>query len=1064
MSEPLNNYWINTSHDTYLRRTNASSASQKHLDFTDLQSYTLALYRGARAIELDVWDGPSGTKDPVVRSGVSSFPDETAASGAKKSNIGRCGPGLIFSEVLKTVRYFLQSEPNSYPIILLIENHCSLAFQKKMTSDINAILSKDNILYQPYAPDVRALPSPAELIGKIIIKSKRSSNSSVLNDDFDDENRASISPSYIEYDSEDDLDEEVIGFKSTGTIKSADDRKMSLKELYQTATAEALDSKSTANAIHNELMDAKTSEEQARRHADALLRDIGMSYEELKVKREMGGDYVEEGTEVELCQEGAKVKETVDHALEIAKAFAESVEESRLLSNAANAEARSETELYGIARADLLERETILSDAKEALQDALKHSTDLKEAAERALVEARTNREYADNAQSRVESVKALLNKTHDQAISSETVANTADTEAKISEQRAADAEARAKKARHNAEIDRKKADKESKLEDDLEEQLASATMKFNMARKSVEAAREKADNAVSKADKLTDEISLIKSGSLEDDQSIVSLVDERKAYMHQMEDAFSDKLSREAKVRQLATLIEDLSRKLKVQAKTAAAARRQADHGLAVADQMEEHALEEREAANLRCVAREKAKISVKRSDDVMHSTEEQLAEAEKAASEANKLAVASRRNAERLSQELENIQDISSLKRAVESAQEDRDAAYGMYESAKKSKEKADQRAAEAKQAYEKDCIRLKTMEREAMAELLNMESAEQAEVLAINACENANALRDRLRSLEQKCVNAKALAEEKAGALEIATRYKDKKIRVQPLSKELSNLTFFHSCKHKNWEKSSMLHVCSMHSIPDNRVVEHAEKGRAEWSQYVNFNKDHITRTFPQSAVRNYNPLLPWALGCQCVSLNFIRNQFMLLNDGRFRVNGGHGYVLKPEYLCNNSLDEAAVDDAMNCKHPRMVKVQVLSGYCIPKSEETASSGSHASQKRSISPFVKVTMYDGSPATFLKPPTHSTAVIKRNGLNPVWNDKERSFACLNPSVGMLVFAVYDHCEVSKSDLFIGASAIPVSCLREGYRAVALYDSNNMRSGAMRFASLLIKIKIEV
>ena len=422
----------------------------------------------------------------------------------------------------------------------------------------------------------------------------------------------------------------------------------------------------------------------------------------------------------------------------------------------------------------------------------------------------------------------------------------------------------------------------------------------------------------------------------------------------------------------------------------------------------------------------------------------------------------MSSRKNAERLSQELENIQDPSSLKLAVKKAQEDRDTVYSMYESAKKSKERADQHAAESKHAYEKDCIRLKTMEREAMAELLNIKSAQQAEVLAINACENANAHSDRLRSLQIKYDNAKALAEEKSGALDIATRYKNKMIRVQPLSQELSSLTLFHSCKYRNWQKSALLDICDMHSIPDTRVVEQAGEGKVEWSQWVQFNKNHIIRTFPQSPTRNYNPLLPWALGCQCVSMNFIRNQFMLLNDGRFRENGNRGYVLKPEYLCKSSLDESVVDDALNCQHPRTLKIQVLSGYCIPKSEETNSSGSSVSQKRSISPFVKVTLYDGSPATFLKPPTHSTAVILGNGLNPVWNDKEKSFACLNPSVGMLLFAVYDHCDVMKSDLFIGASAIPVSSLREGYRSVSLYDSNNTRNGAMRFASLLIKVAI--
>ena len=631
----------------------------------------------------------------------------------------------------------------------------------------------------------------------------------------------------------------------------------------------------------------------------------------------------------------------------------------------------------------------------------------------------------------------------------------------------------RAKKARENAEEERKKAEHESKLEDDLELQLASAMTKLSQARQSVDAARNRADKFISKANDVTDQISVMKTASklngfssptsFDDDQSIVTLEDERKAYIGEMDNAFSDKLSRETRTRQLSLLVEDLSRKLKLQAKVAAAARRQTDHSIAVADQMEEHALEERDAADLRCVARERAKMSRKRSDDVMHSTEEQLAQAERAANEANELAISSRNNAERLSEELTSIQDPSFLRQLVEDATNYRDSVHKMYENAKASKEAADHRAAETKQSYEKDCIRLKTMEREAMAELLHLKSAQQAEFLAISACENAKVHSDRLAILKQKHENVKALAVEKAGALEIATRYKNKMIRLQPLSHELESLTFFHSCKHKSWEKSSLLHVCSIHSFPDTEVIEQGEKGKAEWSQWVQFNQNHITRTFPQSSTRNYNPLLPWALGCQVVSLNFIRNQFMLLNDGRFRENGNQGYVLKPEYLCRNSLDESAVDDAMNCKHPRTINIQILSGYCLPKAEESTSSGSHTQQKRSISPFVKLTMYDGSPATFLKPPTHSTAVIKGNGLNPIWNDNEKSFTCLNPSVAMLQIVVYDHCEVSKSDLFIGASAIPVSCIREGYRSISLYDSNNTRSGAMRFASLFVKVRTE-
>eukprot|EP00980_Cylindrotheca_fusiformis_P023799 scaffold11028_cov73-Cylindrotheca_fusiformis.AAC.1 len=61
------------------------------------------------------------------------------------------------------------------------------------------------------------------------------------------------------------------------------------------------------------------------------------------------------------------------------------------------------------------------------------------------------------------------------------------------------------------------------------------------------------------------------------------------------------------------------------------------------------------------------------------------------------------------------------------------------------------------------------------------------------------------------------------------------------------------------------------------------------------------DHMTRTYP-AGVRvdssNYNPMLAWSLGCQMVALNFqTSDTHLILNDGRFRANGGCGYVPKP-----------------------------------------------------------------------------------------------------------------------------------------------------------------------
>lgn len=1061
MNEPLNNYWINTSHDTYLRRTTASGTDNGK---TDLQSFTLSLYRGARAIELDVWDGSTGG-EPVVRFGVTSFSE----SSGNKSNVSG---GLPFSDVILTISYFLQSEPDSYPIILLIENHCSIQFQEKMATHIDEILRKQKLLYVPdqKLKSNSSLPSPAQLRGKVLIKSKLPERMNhevlVLNDDYDDENRDSLPPTETDYDSEDDLKENVIGFSTTGSIKSPlPEQKQTAEQLFQTARSESIEATFASRAAFNELHDAKQRAQLSQNHADALLRDINMSYDELKKKRQEEIDNMpDEGTEVELCMNGVgKVKEPADHAMEIAKAFAESVEESHLLAIAAAAYAKSELELFEIAREDITEKEAILEEAKEQLRNATESNRDLLEAAERALSEARSNREYAENAERRVVAVRGLLDRSHNQAVSSETVAGTADAEAKISEQRASEAEARAKKARVNAENDRIKAEKETKLEDDIEAQLIEAHNKLKVTREAVNAAQARANDAVAQADKLANEMREAKAVYHDDEESLaesITVADQkskaRRKYMGQMERALTDKLGLETNTRKVENKIEDLQRKANLQAKVAASARRQADHSMSVAYQLEEHALEEREAANLRQAARVNAKRGVESSDAVLTSTETQLTEAEKAAADAKTLALASRQKAEQLSKEAENLQDVAPLEESVRLAQEIRDEASLVYDRATESKDEALEKAAKAKQIHETNCVNLATLERDAMAELLHKESVQQAELLAITACENAMALRNQVEKLTSAHAQAVILAVSKSDALKLATRYKEKRRRAQPVSSSLAKFTALHSTRHRNWDKSFDLPNNAMHSIPIAKVVEKAEKGKQEWKRWVEFNRTHLIRTYPESASKNYNPVLPWALGCQFVSMNFLRNKFMLLNDGRFRENGGQGYVLKPEYLCNASEDTRQIDSPLNVVHPKQLSIRVLSGFCLPRPYEKKSS--------SISnPFVKVTLYDASPSVLLPSPVFRTHVVEGNGLNPVWMQDAATFSCLAPSIAMVLFVVYDHCYVTKTDLFVGASAMPVSCMREGYRCVSLFDSNNARSGAMKHASLFIKVKID-
>jgi phosphatidylinositol phospholipase C delta len=275
---------------------------------------------------------------------------------------------------------------------------------------------------------------------------------------------------------------------------------------------------------------------------------------------------------------------------------------------------------------------------------------------------------------------------------------------------------------------------------------------------------------------------------------------------------------------------------------------------------------------------------------------------------------------------------------------------------------------------------------------------------------------------------------------------------KVFVQ-LAPDLARITLFHGTNFKTWGESIASPTYHIHSWSESQVSTILRK--KESHHCVVYNKTHLSRVYPVGSrvgSTNYSPVLAWSMGCQLAALNFQTPDAPLrVNDGFFSQNGNCGYVLKSRELLDSHFHGEREDLSLT------MTIRVLSGSCLPKPK---------GQKRGeiIDPYVSVAVYDVLDDEMKEVrKEHKTHFITDNGFSPIWNQEEFKFTVVNESVAMLLFTVWDK-DVGAQDDFIASAAIPVCCIRRGYRCVKLLDANNTRSGPFGFASLLVKVDTEV
>ena len=251
------------------------------------------------------------------------------------------------------------------------------------------------------------------------------------------------------------------------------------------------------------------------------------------------------------------------------------------------------------------------------------------------------------------------------------------------------------------------------------------------------------------------------------------------------------------------------------------------------------------------------------------------------------------------------------------------------------------------------------------------------------------------------------------------------------------DVKDLVSVRNLKFEGFEEAKKMDSRFSCSWSENKVRKHLEKETEK--TLIEFTSKHLLRTYPggqRIMSNNYDPSSAWSVGASLVALNFqAEDRYVWVNAAKFAVNGGSGYVRKPDYLLDPSVPRPTA--------VKTLRVHIYAGVGWDNFKD-------ADMYTAPDSLIKISVFGcasdrlATGAGAGKSKRTSIYSKARTGplAQPVWNESF-DIEIREPELSVLQFTAMDR--DGSRDEFLAHYDVAVSSIRQGVRVLPMLSRDN-------------------